>query len=831
MNKMMPLLILVIFFTGPSLEAQDAELLKRELAAVPGISDGVRLRILNQYANTNRVDIKEAYSIILKGHNLHSLLQKGGKDIVAPKYGVSDYNTALRIVAEIFDKNDVKDDDLLPLSMGVANSLLIAFGDDSVVRETLKKCGDYYRFLAETSDMQKEKGLPLLRDYPLEAQVFLSILWNSDLRGPDYPKDMALKSDVFGNVMDRKISLRRFNWCTITIDNLYRLRNHFTKTGQFSPNFRNNVRAVLSFINDDKKWKYPIRSNMDKASVDLMYKLGMGTPLEYMTFEGIECKNANWNNPNYAIEKLLAGENFYGWCTDVRQSTPFIAASMGIAAVQTGGGIYHLGSEYSHYFVLYYIPRHEVWIRDTRDYISNPLDSPTPILLKKAPLNLGTYWKGGNEVFYVQNCRPSDLKLFYDSGVPADLVRDITFYQKQINTKKIDELSTDTDRDGVSDFMEKIKFSTSPASMDSDGDGYSDRWEIESGFNAASKSSPEKKLTHLVLDGVKDDADITMKATVRDTKGDDTGGNDIKAVTFYSGGGKLYVQAEYHNRKKPDCFHTIRIRKSDGTNFWIQGKTALNDPKLKENYEWYSFFRFTDGEDFSIWKKLTPGPGAAIFADNTIFEAMVDLEKFDAGEVFQVNYAVSGFPDKWNSDLTFQAVLYKRIPAVRIDGDGADMLGALGMKSVTDASGDPLADSNIFDLKELYAGKDKDNLYLCAKFHNDIVNNGENVITWHLQAPGMKTNYWLQFEGTSFIFACHFKDGVPFESWDRLKLNDPRLKGIYAARDEDIEGVIPLSLFEDEEIKGGLRVRIILGGKKAGKSVWNTEESDFIDLP
>lgn len=816
-------------FTGTLLRADDAALLGSELDLIPGMDSRIKSAIEKHYMNSGSPDVKEAYSIILKGHNLRKKIDSGEKGILVPEYDIPSYNTALYIVAGIFKSFKISNNDLLPLSMGIANSVLVTFGDRSVQAAALEKSIAYYKFLMETAKIQAEKNLPMLTDYPLEAQVALCVFWNSDLSGPAWMKDEKAKNEIFGSIYKKQAGMERFNWCTIKIDNLYRVREHFVKSGLITSDLRKNIKSVLSFLYREDRWIYPIRPSMDKAGRDEMYKNGKGEEMTYMTFDGITCRNANWNNPNYAIEQQLAGKKYYGWCTDIRQASQFVAASIGIAAVHTGGGIWIKGSEYSHYFSIYYLPRHNVWIRDTRDSLYSPGNIDMPVLLKRMPADLGTYWKEGNEVYYIKGLKPSETAMFYDSGIPSKIMRSITFTNSTLTRAQIASMSKDTDMDGVPDYTES-SLSLDIKSPDTDSDGYSDLWEIESGYNATDRSVPGK-LDYVVLDGVMDIPSSDYAVTVNDPRGDMEGGNDIKTLRCFYNKGKLYLQGEYYTRKKPDSMHTIKIRNSRGHNWWIQGKPAQRINTKEAAYEWYNLWEYPDFEDTSKWVKSTLTPEAVSFYDSGIFEASIDISSMDTGEAFQVSYVAGGNGKaSWYSDQTLQAVIYIKKPSVIIDGSGDDMMSSIGMKKADDPANDVKADSNKFDLKELYAARDSGTVYLCSKFFNNIESNTENYITFHLQCLKSETNYWVQFSGTTLVFVGYFRNGTDFKDWQNILGDRERCRGIFMARSSGVEAVLPSNLFTGGEFSEPMRVRVYLGGNKKGKEDWAAEESDFVEF-
>lgn len=815
-------------FTGTLLRADDDALLGSELDLVPGMTANVKTAIEKHY-NSGSPSVMDAYALILKGHNLRRKIDSGEKGILIPEYEIPVYNTALAIAAEIFKSYNISDNDTLPLSMGIANSILITFGDTAVRSAALDKCVKYYRFLIETAAIQSGKGLPLLTGYPLEAQVALCILWSADLSGPAWMKDEKAKSEIFGSIYKKPAGIGRFNWCTIKIDNLYRLRDYFVKTGHFSSDPGENIKSVLAFLYREDRWIYPIRPSMDKAGRDEMYKNGKAEEMTYMTFDGITCKNANWNNPNYAIEQQLAEKKYYGWCTDIRQSSQFVAASLGIAAVHTGGGIWIGKNEYSHYFSIYYLPRMNVWIRDTHDSLYSPGNIDMPILLKRMPADLGTYWKDGNEVYYIKGLKPAELAGFYDAGIPSKVMREITFTNATLTRSQVTDMSRDTDMDGIPDYTESA-LSLNIKSPDTDGDGYSDMWEVVSGYNPSDKASPGR-IDYLVLDGVRDTPASEYTVTVNDPAGDMEGGNDIKTLTCYCSGGKLYLQAEFYARKKPDSMHTIKIRNSKGHNWWIQGKPAQRLNTKEGPYEWYNLWEYPDFQETSKWVKSTLPPEAVRFHDSGLFEASIDISSMDTGDSFQVSYVAGGNgKSSWYSDQTLQTTMYLHKPAVAIDGVADDMRLKVKMKKIEDQANDVKADSNKFDLKELYAGREGGSVYLCTEFFNNIESNSESYVTFHLQCLESETNYWVQFSGTTLVFVAYFKNGTDFKDWENITKETERINGIFMSRAGEIEAVIPSNLFRENEFSGPMRVRVYLGGIKKGKEDWAAEESDFVEF-
>jgi hypothetical protein len=65
----------------------------------------------------------------------------------------------------------------------------------------------------------------------------------------------------------------------------------------------------------------------------------------------------------------------------------------------------------------------------------------------------------------------------------------------EINTHGSNPKLTDTDSDGLSDFVEVVTHGTNPTAKDTDGDGFDDLFEINTGFNPKQESSTPDALS------------------------------------------------------------------------------------------------------------------------------------------------------------------------------------------------------------------------------------------------------------------------------------------------------------------------------------------------
>ena len=116
------------------------------------IKPSVTETIACNFLNTANPVIKEAFSIIISGHHPHRLLTKQYGDYITQKkvaYQLPECNTALLILAKIYES--CKEPQALPiaLAISISNSFLYTFGSDEVQKATEIKCILFYSHLKE----------------------------------------------------------------------------------------------------------------------------------------------------------------------------------------------------------------------------------------------------------------------------------------------------------------------------------------------------------------------------------------------------------------------------------------------------------------------------------------------------------------------------------------------------------------------------------------------------------------------------------------------------------------------------------------------------------
>jgi hypothetical protein len=489
--------------------------------------------------------------------------------------------------------------------------------------------------------------------------------------------------------------------------------------------------------------------------------------------------------------------------------------------------------EISHYFVLFFDPALYIWIKDQRDSIETPFDKEIPIYLETAPLDLGTYWNN-NAHNYFQNKAPSSLvRKFLEIGIPSFIVKEITFNHQKLTLSKIQEMSMDTDSDGLSDYLEVNVHNTQPNKIDSDQDGYSDYFELTQGYNPSDSNNPGNIIQSIIVDGVEDLKTFPIRGSFADPEKDQLKDNDLYYIKAYVEKGFLLVQTHFYQYQKSSKprFHTLSIRTKDGRNLWLQGKgKTLQDKSGWQGNSWINFYEYKDGEPFKLWKPLNPINPQVQFADKDIFEFRIALESLQINDDFLMQYHVSSniSEKEWifNSDSSDFFPVFIKPHLLSIDGKLNDWNNKFAVSSLIDPENDPKCDNHCYDLKTITAGFLAQNIYISAGFHNQVMHNKASIITLHFYFADTKNNYWLQFFGNQLINSFTFTDGTPYEKWSKMK--NKELSEVYLNRYQEVEAEIPQSLFPELKQDKKMQLRIIMGGYKGKYSVWDSDDSPWL---
>ncbi|MBN2440911.1 MAG: hypothetical protein JXJ04_06185 [Spirochaetales bacterium] len=647
MNRYMSVIILILAlpisgFTSPIDTVKEKyPLVYEELSHVPRFrkDSAASKAIAGLLINSGNPDVERAFHIMAEGHNVHRKLEGEFGDYVKQKktgYNLPAYNTAFFLLYELASLGPLES--LVAPSIAISNSFLITFGSPGVRKAAVTTCMEFYKFLLQIDEIQKSSNIFHLSDYPLEALIQMCRIWGTGMAGPSCENESVAQQD-FASFLTTPITLKRFEWNTINLTYLSRLKNYFSGIDGYTLSSTDAVEKITQFIWNSNHWKYPAVASLNPDT---------GVPYECIDYDGISVYNSNMHNPDYIPDMLFQDKDFFGWCTDVRQSMQFVATALGIATLHTGYGIIVDKKEYSHYYVIFYRPELKTWARHKGDYTATPDDRRTPVIFLNPVLDQWDYWKEGdnwhqgNFFTYNDAIEASKIAELYDIGIPTGIVKAVTFDKMKIDTSLFTTLCKDADKDLASDFMEKNIFATNPVLPDSDKDTYSDYWEILHGYNPLDKASPADK-NIIALDGILNDFLNRKEVKIlQDTKGDNkgTGTPDIKALYIKPGKTAIYFGISYFTKPLTNNIYTFHIQTGTNKNYWVQ---------WGDNWG-INILKFENGTPFEEWEKagILAGVSCTI---NTNPELALPYAQCENPDSLSIRF-IAGDNTVWDADST-----------------------------------------------------------------------------------------------------------------------------------------------------------------------------------
>ncbi len=185
----------------------------------------------------------------------------------------------------------------------------------------------------------------------------------------------------------------------------------------------------------------------------------------------------------------------------------------------------------------------------------------------------------------------------------------------------------DRDGDGIFD-TEETAFRTDPGSIDSDGDGYSDYWELDHGYPARDASSP---VNVFAFDGVVQNMSDAQRAAspAGDSKAKSEHFDDSE-IQGKIEGDRMLLTVRYHNdiTQNKMRLHSFAIR-TPGQDYWVQWGNHAG-----------TVWHYKDYKDF-----VSFGGAGLMEATLTGAEFSIPLSHFNGAVSFEVIYYAPGFID------------------------------------------------------------------------------------------------------------------------------------------------------------------------------------------
>lgn len=374
----------------------------------------------------------------------------------------------------------------------------------------------------------------------------------------------------------------------------------------------------------------------------------------------------------------------------------------------------------------------------------------------------------------------------------------------------------DADRDGVADVIES-RYRTSLTSPDTDGDGYSDRWEVDWGYDPLRRNDPAAT-TLPVIDGLAANelAAPGWSLTVTDPRGDSKATsesrNDLESFTVRRFGGNLYFATSFYND-----FRQTSMRDHS---FFVTFKDGERNALSIHFYGSYLSLWTVHTNQWTRWNYNGAGIDSATIANGEFLIPIAPLTAAGAPSVVYIRPRICGYAAPTNAYLNDADTAR----SVRISFDPDDIANRLdglfaGARVVNDPAGDSDAVKELFDISKAAIQTDRDYLYVRAAYHNRIDDNPFGFHAVWVSDPATKKNWWVQWWDTAYLSVWFWKDGetskqidVDYTPYDCIPVD-----GGYVF-------VVPLSLFGTPS---EISVRYCVSGMEADGSMnYNADSTE-----
>ncbi len=479
-------------------------------------------------------------------------------------------NYALELILYLLQKGLYIQGDSITIALALANNYLYSIADNETRQEILKDIEKHFYLYKKIIKWQKTLEIK----YDLsKTGIIPKVYWAYRIKHMDWPR------------YRRKLTLKYYKEFTDTISSLYKMRKIL---------INNNLHKGNSLLHITTKLEKFTRMNLIyRANIDVHRKKA-GTNnqnnlraiqeynrgIYYKYYFG---KKRRWDHftwLNYQLRLYKAAGKFKGDCCTATLFQMSLYKALGVPCL--ANQIKSIPQkQYHHHSPLFYNVFFKRWVS-----IQRPSKKPRiyhnyfvkPRWHHKVRELFGNGYiriKGVGYSYYSQGeiVKPSQVYALRKGGVTAKYMRylftRITAFGKSLVYKNypFGKSSIDSDNDGIIDSVERA-LGTNPYKADSDGDGYSDIYEIERNFNPVDKNSKPKEVN--AVDGIYNKHEYTHR--VDDEKGDYRASSqiyDIKYIAAKLSGDKLYCAAGFHNNVRKNTRKVYSFRINTGYNRYL----------------------------------------------------------------------------------------------------------------------------------------------------------------------------------------------------------------------------------------------------------------------
>jgi len=305
--------------------------LANELRKLPDLTNATAAAKITWLAlNATNPEVKEAFELMIKG---------GTPDPKDFKYSVPNYNTELQVLYWLASQNEFKKDDTLALAIALVNGIWVTMGDDAVRESARQDLSRFLTFFRETGELQRQKWLPNLEAYPLEALICLC--WLGNMNGFGGPRGLAKGSQA------AKVDLKLYKWIMPEVDTMRQMRETAVAkqwVGKGVDATVANIEEYFHFSGFGQHWTRAGEERESQIEVD-----------------GERIKNWEIYNVDFYFRHFIETGRGLGDCGDESAFVDAWVKSLGTAS----NFVIHQkvldGKYYGHAHIIYYEPLSKVW--------------------------------------------------------------------------------------------------------------------------------------------------------------------------------------------------------------------------------------------------------------------------------------------------------------------------------------------------------------------------------------------------------------------------------------------------------------------------------------
>lgn len=730
--------------------------------------------------------VKEAFRMVLNPESFAKESAAMRKDHAEAE------NCAFTLYLFLLSKNLFIKDDVITEALALANSHIFFLADNAARQLIASDAADHFDFYRELISWQESQKLPWSL---AEVSVIPKIFWAdrcryqmSEITGTLVPENgYKLGPEEYREFADSPAVLREIH-LLIVRENLV------------SPGLSKTAGVLEDFVQRKRKYRSTMENLADFNSrlmfsdEDFAVARAEFAAGQYETT--LFGKNRRWDEfrwLNYQWQLFESKGFFQGDCGDTTVAQMGFYRAAGICPVSMQWvhpehvaafmhnfpGYYHpvLGRWYSVQKPFFFGPgggvleKVDIYFYWTKPYWHNLLD--TDDFREKKPKGYPVYFTAFYQGELTDSTRLTNL---LSMGIPEKTLNPLFFSTitqtpgTLINAKTAPPAIPDEDRDLLPDTAE-TDLGTDPGNPDTDGDGVSDFWELERGYNPLSKTSAPRA-DNPPIDGIAGFELTTVQpsaalrtATVTDPKGDETGDPyfpDIASVSARVYPTGIFVSVTFHGNTDP------------------YGRLLAHSLLLtKRNPEKETYYIQKYWESFTVVRKITAvsdewvkeePKGGLEFSLSRDAEFFIPIEYVSGCDTVYISYRAGGQSLEKGSFLSDTDIS----PPLRLPLREADF--SLNLESIMkdapewkDREGDVMSLPGMKDIRSVSVKTVGSDMYAYLRYYGDTQDLPFGLQSFQLRGKNTGTNYWVQWWETDSVGIWTWRDGeasVPFVSAD-----------------------------------------------------------------